>query len=538
MPKKILLHDQARGKLFAGLNILADAVRITLGPSGKTVALENRYGAPTVINSGVIVAREIELPDPFENMGAQMAREVASRTSEMAGDGTTTATILAQAMVQHGMKYVAAGFDPMEIKRGIDAAVGAMIVRLHANARKLASTEETINVGTISANGDRSIGEMIAQAMERVGPAGVIKAEEGRGLANELEVVEGMQFDRGYLSAYFINDQEKGRVLLDDPFILVCDKPVSAMTQLVHLLEQVARLGKPLLLVAPEVEGEALAMLVVNAMSGVLKACAVRAPGFGDNRRHLLEDIVTVTGDRLVSDETGLALDKVTIEDLGHARRVEVDRDSTAIIGGAGGQEKIRQRIELLKQQANEVGAIAGKAQFEERAARLAGGVALIRVGASTETEMKEKRSRVEDALHATRAAVLEGISPGGGVALLRARAVLDDLHLSSPAQQAGVRVVHRAVEEPLRQIVSGTGKEPDVVLDAVLQLEGNAGYNAATGVFGDMIAMGVIDPVKVTRLALTHAASIASLLLTTECLVAEVPAPPMQHEGPDGGMA
>ncbi|HJV84387.1 MAG TPA: chaperonin GroEL [Noviherbaspirillum sp.] len=522
--KRLLFHEEARGRLCTGLNILADAVRVTLGPKGRTVAIGNQYGAPIVINSGVVVAREISLPDPFENVGAQMAREVASKTSEMAGDGTTTATVLAQAMVQQGMKYVVAGFDPMDLKRGIDAAVEAVVARLKENSRTIASSQETVHVGTISANGDASIGEMIGQAMERVGRDGAIKAEEGRGMKNELEIVEGLQFDRGFLSPYFINEEEKTRVVLDDVLVLLYEKQISSINTLLPALEHVVKAGHPLLLITEDVSGDALATLVVNALRGALKVCAVKSPGFGDNRKAQLEDIAIVTGAKVISEEAGLSLEKISAQDFGHARRVEVDRENTTLIGGGGDPERIRQRIAQIRQETERAPSSFERNRLEERAAKLAGGVALIKIGASTETEMKEKRSRVEDALHATRAAVEEGVAAGGGVALLRTRPALDELRLANLAQQSGVKIVHRALEEPLRQILRNAGKDPDVIVDEVARGDGNFGYNAATEEYGDMIAMGVIDPTKVTRLGLQNAASIAGLILTTDCVVVEMP--------------
>ncbi|WP_292938006.1 chaperonin GroEL [Noviherbaspirillum sp.] len=534
--KSLLFHEQARGKLCAGLNILADAVKVTLGPKGRTVALGNPYGPPTIINSGVIVAREISLPDPFENVGAQMAREVAAKTSEMAGDGTTTATVLAQAIVQQGMKYVAAGFDPMDLKRGIDAAVEAVVARLKQNSRKVSSNQETVHVGTISSNGDASIGEMIAQAMERVGRDGAIKTEEGRGMKNELEVVEGLQFDRGYLSPYFINEEEKGRAVLDDALILIYEKQIASINALLPALEHVVKAGQPLLLIAEDISGDALATLVLNSLRGALKVCAVKSPGFGDNRKAQLEDIAIVTGAKVISEESGLSLEKISPQDFGHARRIEADRDATTLIGGAGDPERIQQRIAQIRQEIERSAGAYERTRLEERAAKLAGGVALIKIGASTETELKEKKSRVEDALHATRAAVEEGISAGGGVALLRARPALDGLKLGNLAQESGARIVHRALEEPLRQILKNAGKDPDVIVEDVAAGTGSFGYNAATEEYGDMMAMGVIDPTKVTRLGLQNAASIAGLILTTDCIVVERPGT-VEHGGEMAGL-
>ncbi len=524
--KKLLFHDQARIKICAGLNMLADAVKVTLGPRGRTVVLENRFGAPTVINSGVAVAREIELEDKFENVGAQMVREVAAKTSELAGDGTTTATVLAQAMVQQGMKFVAAGFDPMDLKRGIDTAVDIVIARLKQNSRQIRSNQEIAQVGTISANGDPAIGGMIAQALERVGQNGVIKSEEGRSMSNVLEIVEGLQIDRGYISPYFVTDLQKGRTILDDALILLHQKPISAISELLPILEQVIKAAQPLLIIAEDVSGDALATLVVNSLRGTLKVCAVKAPSFGDQRKAILEDIAVVTGARVVDAEAGLSLEKVTLQDLGRARRIEIERDTTTIIDGGGDPAKIADRIEQLRKEFERSDSAFERKQLEERGAKLSGGVALIRVGASTETEMKEKKSRVEDALHATRAAVEEGIGAGGGVALLRARNALENLQLHNMAQDAGVKIVRRALEEPLRQIVFNAGGEPDVVVEAVSDGVGDFGYNAADEKYGNMMEMGIIDPTKVTRLALTHATSIASLVLTTDCIVVEALSP------------
>jgi chaperonin GroEL len=522
--KVLLFHDAARDKICAGLNVLASAVRVTLGPKGRLVMLQRPYGAPTVINSGVAVAKEIQLDDPFENLGAQMAREVAAKTSEAAGDGTTTATVLAQAIVNEGLKYVAARLDPMDLKRGIDAAVDAVVTELKRRSKPCGTRQEIAQVGTISANGDTAIGEMIAEAMQKVGDNGVIKTEDGRAMVNELEVVEGMQFDRGFLSPYFVNDAEKQRVVLDDAYVLVHDKAVSSIRDLLPVLETIAREQRPLLLIAEDVTGEALATLVVNSLRGILKACAVKAPGFGDRRKAMLEDIAIMTGATVISEETGRALDKVTASELGRAHRVEIDKDATTLIGSAGAPEAVRARVAQIRKAIDETTSDYDRKQLEERAARLAGGVALIKVGASTETELKEKKSRVEDAVHATRAAVAEGIGPGGGVALLRARSALDDLRGATLAQDAGIRIVRRALEEPLRQIVANAGKDPSVVLERVLAGSDGFGYNLASDSYGDMLAMGVIDPTKVTRLGLQNAASIASLILTTDCVIVEAP--------------
>lgn len=524
--KEILFGEAAHAKLIRGMNILTDAVRVTLGPKARTVVLEKSFGAPTVINSGVIVAKEIELEDPFENMGAQMVREVAAKTSEVAGDGTTTATLLAAAIVNEGMKYVAAGMNPMDLKRGIDQAVEALIARLREAAKPCSGRTEIAQVAAISANNDPSIGAMVADAMEKVGREGVITVEDGKGLANELEVVEGTQFDRGYLSPYFINNPEKQSAVLDDVFVLLHDKKISTIRELLPLLEHVAKEAKPLLVVAEEVEGEALATLVVNSLRGVIKACAVKAPGFGDRRKAMLEDLAVLTGGTVVAEEAGLSLEKADASVLGRVRRVEVDKDNTTLIGGAGDAKAIAARVAQIKEQAKEATSDYDREKLEERAAKLSGGVALIRVGAATETEMKERKSRTDDALHATRAAVEEGILPGGGVALLRARLALQNLKGGNPDQDAGIRIVLRAVEEPLRQIVRNAGAEPAVVVERVLEGKDNFGFNAANGEYGDMVAMGVLDPCKVTRTALQNAASIAGLILTTDCMIARKPQP------------
>jgi chaperonin GroEL len=530
--KQLLFGETAHAKLVKGMNILADAVRVTLGPKARTVVLEKSWGAPSVINSGVIVAKEIELADPFENMGAQMVREVASKTAEVAGDGTTTATLLAAGIVTEGMKYVAAGMNPMDLKRGIDQAVACVVEELKRLAKPCATRKEIAQVGSISANNDASIGEMIADAMEKVGREGVITVEDGKGLANELELVEGTQFDRGFLSPYFINNAEKQSVVLEDVLILLHDKKISTIRELLPLLEHVAKLGKPLLIVAEEVEGEALATLVVNTLRGVIRSCAVKAPGFGDRRKAMLEDLAVLTGGRVVAEEAGLTLEKAEPTVLGRAKRVEIDKDDTTIIGGAGDPKAIDARVATIKQQVEEATSDYDKEKLQERAAKLAGGVALIRVGAATETEMKERKSRTDDALHATRAAVEEGILPGGGVALLRTRARVGELKGDNADQDAGIRIVLRALEEPLRQIVSNAGAEPAVVLQRVVEGEGDFGYNAASGEYGDLVAMGVLDPAKVTRAALQNAASIAGLILTTDCMIAKAP----EKEAAPGG--
>ncbi len=525
--KTVLFDESAHAKILRGVGVLADAVRVTLGPKARTVVLQSSFGPPTIINSGVIVAREIELEDPFENMGAQMVREVASRTSEVAGDGTTTATVLAQSIVLEGMKYVAAGMNPMDLKRGVDLAVQAVIAELERLAKPCATRTEIAQVATISANNDATIGELIADAMGKVGKDGVITVEDGSGLQSELEVVEGMRFDRGYLSPYFINVAEKQRAVLEEPFVLVCERKVDRIQDLLPLLEMVAKAGKPLLVIGEEVEGEALAALVVNSLRGVLKACAVKAPGFGDARKAMLQDIAVLTGGKLISEEIGLTLEKAQLEDLGSAKRVEIDRDDTTIIGGAGDPEQIDARVASLRLAVKDASSDYDREKLQERVAKLAGGVAVVKVGAATETEMKERKSRVEDALHATRAAVEEGILPGGGVALLRARSALGPMRGENLDQAAGIRIVARALEEPLRQIVINAGAEASVVVDRVVAGSGAFGYNAANGVYGDMMEMGVLDPRKVTRSALQNAASIAGLILTTACMVAAKPQPP-----------
>jgi chaperonin GroEL len=535
--KQLLFGEAAHAKLVKGMNILADAVRVTLGPKARTVVLEKSWGAPVVINSGVIVAKEIELEDRFENMGAQMVREVAARTSEVAGDGTTTATLLAAGIVTEGMKYVAAGMNPMDLKRGIDKAVESVVEELKRLAKPCATRTEIAQVASISANNDPSIGEMIAEAMEKVGREGVITVEDGKGLANELEVVEGTQFDRGFLSPYFINNAEKQSVVLEDVLILLHDKKIATIRELLPLLEHVAKVGKPLLVIAEEVEGEALATLVVNTLRGVIRSCAVKAPGFGDRRKAMLEDLAVLTGGMVVAEEAGLTLEKAEPTVLGRARRVVIDKDDTTIIGGAGDPKAIDARVAQIKQQVEEATSDYDKEKLQERAAKLSGGVALIRVGAATETEMKERKSRTEDALHATRAAVEEGVLPGGGVALLRTRARVGKLQGANADQDAGIRIVLRALEEPLRQIVSNAGAEPPVVLQRVVEGEGNFGYNAATGEYGDLVKMGVLDPCKVTRTALQNAASIAGLILTTDCMIAQLPQNPAAPMGGEGGM-
>ncbi len=521
--KQIVFQEEARARIVSGVAQLAHAVRGTLGPKARTVVLQRAFGAPTVINSGVVVAREVELADPLENMGAQMVREAAAKTSDVAGDGTTTATLLAQGIVVEGMKYVAAGMNPMDLKRGIDLAVEAVVAELKAMARPCATRTEIEQVATISANSDRAIGEIVANAMEKVGKEGVITVEDGSGLASELEVTEGMQFDRGYLSPYFVNT-DKQRAVLDDALVLVHDRKIATLNELLPVLELVAKAGKPLLIVAEDVESEALATLVVNLLRGVLRTCAVKAPGFGDRRKAMLEDIAVLTGGKVVSEEAGLKLESAKIADLGRARRIEVDKDDTTIIGGAGDAAKIAARVGELRAALKETKSDYDREKLQERIAKLAGGVAVVKVGAATEMEMKEKKSRVEDAVHATRAAVEEGVLPGGGVALLRARAKLEGLHGENADQDAGIRIVHRALEEPLRQIADNAGAEPSVVVSKVLAGAASFGYNALTGRYGDMVEMGVLDPCKVTRTALQNAASVAGLMLTTDCMIAEIP--------------
>jgi chaperonin GroEL len=522
--KDVKFHENARHKIIAGVNIMADAVKVTLGPKGRNVVLERSFGAPTVTKDGVSVAKEIELKDKFENMGAQMLKEVASKTSDVAGDGTTTATVLAQSIVQEGMKYVAAGMNPMDLKRGIDKAVEATVEQLKKFSKPCTTSKEIAQVGSISANADANIGQIIAEAMDKVGKEGVITVEDGKSLNNELEVVEGMQFDRGYLSPYFINNAEKQIAVLEDPYILLHDKKISSIRDLLPLLEQVAKAGKPLLIVAEEVEGEALATLVVNNLRGILKTCAVKAPGFGDRRKAMLEDIGILTGGTVIAEELGLKLETVTLKDLGRAKKIEIEKENTTLIDGAGEKKAIEGRVKNIRTQIEEATSDYDKEKLQERVAKLAGGVALIKVGAATEVEIKEKKARVEDALHATRAAVEEGIVAGGGVALIRARLAVGKLKGDNHDQDCGIKIVLRALEEPLRQIVANAGDEPSVVLNKVVEGKGNFGYNAATGEYGDLVEMGVLDPTKVARCALQNAASVAGLILTTDAMVAEAP--------------
>ena len=522
--KEVRFAEDARQRMFRGVNVLANAVKVTLGPKGRNVVLEKSYGAPTVTKDGVSVAKEIELKDKFENMGAQMVKEVASQTSDVAGDGTTTATVLAQAIMREGLKSVTAGMNPMDLKRGIDLGVTAATAEL-AKLSKPCDTDTWIaQVGAISANSDTSIGDIIANAMKKVGKEGVITVEDGSGLENELEVVEGMQFDRGYLSPYFINNQQTMSAELENPYILICDKKISNIRELLPILESVAKAGRPLLIVAEDVEGEALATLVVNNLRGIVKVAAVKAPGFGDRRKAMLQDIAVLTNGQVISEEIGLQLEKASIENLGQAKKVQVKKDDTTIIDGAGKASEIEARVEQIRKQIEETSSDYDKEKLQERVAKLAGGVAVIKVGAATEIEMKEKKARVEDALHATRAAVEEGIVPGGGVALVR---VLDKIAKTKGAnedQNQGLTIVRRAMEEPLRQIVTNSGDEASVVIAKVREGKDNYGYNAQTGEFGDMIEMGILDPTKVTRSALQNAASVASLLLTAEAMVAELP--------------
>src|SRR5512142_111156 len=522
--KEIKFHHHARQRIVAGANVLADAVKVTLGPKGRNVVLERSFGAPTITKDGVSVAKEIELKDKFENMGAQMVKEVASKTSDVAGDGTTTATVLAQSIVTEGMKYVAAGMNPMDLKRGIDKAVITAVEELKKISKPCTTSKEIAQVGAISANADPEIGKTISEAMDKVGKEGVITVEDGKGLENELDLVEGMQFDRGYISPYFINNPDKQVAVLDDPFILLHDKKISNIRDLLPVLEQVAKAGRPLLIVAEDVDGEALATLVVNNIRGILKTTAVKAPGFGDRRKAMLEDIAILTGGTVIAEEVGLSLEKATLQDLGRAKRIEIGKENTTIIDGAGDANAIKGRIAQINKQIDEVTSDYDREKLQERKAKLAGGVAVIKVGAATEVEMKEKKARVEDALHATRAAVEEGIVPGGGVALLRAKAAVAGLKGDNHDQDAGITIVLRAMEAPMRAIALNAGDEPSVIVNKVLEGKGSFGYNAASSEYGDMLAMGVVDPTKVTRTALQNASSIAGLMLTTACMVAELP--------------
>jgi len=536
--KEIRFGEDARAKILRGVNTLANAVKATLGPKGRNVVLEKSFGAPTITKDGVSVAKEIELADKFENMGAQMVKEVASKTSDVAGDGTTTATVLAQALIREGLKAVAAGMNPMDLKRGIDKAVIGAVAELKNLSKPSADNKSIAQVGTISANGDTNIGDIIAEAMNKVGKEGVITVEEGSGLENELDVVEGMQFDRGYLSPYFINNQQSQQVELEDPYILLHDKKISNVRELLPVLEGVAKAGKPLLIVAEEVEGEALATLVVNTIRGIVKVAAVKAPGFGDRRKAMLEDMAILTGGQVISEEVGLSLEKATIKDLGRAKKVVISKENTTLIDGAGEGKNIESRIAQIKAQIEETSSDYDREKLQERVAKLAGGVAVIKVGAATEVEMKEKKARVEDALHATRAAVEEGVVPGGGVALIRALDAIKKLKGENEDQNHGIVIARRAMEAPLREIVANSGDEPSVVLNKVAGGKGNYGYNAANGEYGDMVEFGILDPTKVTRTALQNAASIAGLVITTEAMVAEAPKKDEGHaHGPAGGM-
>jgi chaperonin GroEL len=531
--KDVVFGGEARARMVEGVNILANAVKVTLGPKGRNVVLERSFGAPTVTKDGVSVAKEIELKDKLQNMGAQMVKEVASKTSDIAGDGTTTATVLAQAIVHEGMKYVAAGMNPMDLKRGIDKAVHALVTELKKASKATTTSKEIAQVGSISANSDEAIGKIIADAMDKVGKEGVITVEDGKSLDSELEVVEGMQFDRGYLSPYFINNPEKQAALLDNPFVLLYDKKISNIRDLLPTLEQVAKSGRPLLIISEDVEGEALATLVVNTIRGILKVVAVKAPGFGDRRKAMLEDIAILTGGKVIAEEVGMSLEKVTLADLGSAKRIEVGKENTIIIDGAGAAADIEARVKQVRVQIEEATSDYDREKLQERVAKLAGGVAVIKVGAATEVEMKEKKARVEDALHATRAAVEEGIVAGGGVALLRAKQTAGAIKGDNADQDAGIKLVLKAIEAPLREIVYNAGGEASVVVAAVMAGKGNFGFNAANDTYGDMIEMGILDPTKVTRTALQNAASVASLMLTTECMVAEAP----KDEAAGGGM-
>jgi len=539
--KEVKFGEAARGAKLRGVNILADAVRVTLGPKGRNVVLDKSFGAPTVTKDGVSVAKEIELKDKFENMGAQMVKEVASKTSDVAGDGTTTATVLAQSMLREGFKAVAAGMNPMDLKRGIDKAVIATVKELHNMSKPCADHKEIAQVGTVSANSDESIGSIIAESMEKVGKEGVITVEEGKTLDNELEVVEGMQFDRGYLSPYFINDQDAMQTNMENPLILIHDKKISNIRDMLPVLEATAKASRPLLVIAEDVDGEALATLVVNNIRGIVKVCAVKAPGFGDRRKAMLQDLAILTGGQVISEEVGMSLESCSLDDLGSAKRVQVTKENTTVIDGGGSKDDIEGRVNQVRVQIEEATSDYDKEKMQERVAKLAGGVAVIKVGAATEIEMKEKKARVEDALHSTRAAVEEGVVPGGGVAFVRCLDVLAGVKGDNTDQDVGIDIVKRAVEEPLRQIVNNAGEEGSVVLNNVVAKKGNYGYNATTGEYGDMIEMGILDPTKVTRAALQNAASISGLMITTEAMVAEVPEdkpmPPMPGGGMDGGM-
>ena len=538
--KEVKFGEAARAAKMRGVNILSDAVKVTLGPKGRNVVLDKSFGAPTVTKDGVSVAKEIELKDKFENMGAQMVKEVASKTSDVAGDGTTTATVLAQSMLREGLKAVAAGMNPMDLKRGIDKAVVATVAQLQSISKPCADHKEIAQVGTVSANSDESVGSIIAESMEKVGKEGVITVEEGKTLENELEVVEGMQFDRGYLSPYFINDQDAMSADMENPMILIHDKKISNIRDMLPMLEATAKAGRPLLIIAEDVDGEALATLVVNNIRGIVKVCAVKAPGFGDRRKAMLQDLAILTGGQVISEEVGMSLEAASIDDLGSAKRVQITKENTTVIDGAGAKADIEGRVNQIRVQIDEATSDYDKEKMQERVAKLAGGVAVIKVGAATEIEMKEKKARVEDALHSTRAAVEEGVVPGGGVAFVRCLGVLEGVKGDNTDQDVGVSIVKRAIEEPLRQIVANAGAEGSVVLNNVAGKDGNYGYNASTGEYGDMIQMGILDPTKVTRAALQNAASISGLMITTEAMVAELPEdkaamPAMPGGGMDG---
>lgn len=537
--KDVKFGDSARSKMIAGVNILADAVKVTLGPKGRNVVIDRSFGAPHITKDGVSVAKEITLKDKFENMGAQLVREVSSKTNDIAGDGTTTATVLAQAILNEGIKSVTAGMNPMDLKRGIDLAVKTVVENIKQTAKPASDSKAIEQVGSISANSDTTVGKLIAEAMERVGKEGVITVEEGSGFEDALDVVEGMQFDRGYISPYFANKQDTLTAELENPFILLVDKKVSNIRELITVLEAVAKTGKPLLIIAEDVEGEALATLVVNNMRGIIKVCAVKAPGFGDRRKAMLQDIAILTGGTVISEEIGMQLDQTTLEHLGTAHKVTVSKENTVIVDGAGDANQISERVQQIRAQIEESTSEYDKEKLQERVAKLAGGVAVIKIGAATEVEMKEKKDRVDDALHATRAAVEEGVVAGGGVALVRAAKALDGVTGANDDQNVGINILRRAIEAPLRQIVANAGDEPSVVINAVKNGEGNYGYNAATGEYGDMLEMGILDPAKVTRSALEHAASVAGLMLTTECMITEIPEekPAMPDMGGMGGM-
>ena len=538
MAKEVRFGDEARQRMLKGVNVLASAVKVTLGPKGRNVVVEKSFGAPTVTKDGVSVAKEIELEDKFENMGVQMVKEVASQTSDAAGDGTTTATVLAQAILREGLKSVAAGFNPMDLKRGVDKASVALVAQLKELSQPCEDDKSIAQVGAISANADHEIGSIIADAMNKVGKEGVITVEEGSALENELDVVEGMQFDRGYLSPYFINDQQSQSAELENPFVLIHDKKISNIRDLLPLLENVAKSGRPLLIIAEDVEGEALATLVVNNIRGIVKVAGVKAPGFGDRRKAMLQDIAILTGGQVISEEVGLSLEKATLSDLGEAKKIQVSKENTTIIDGAGSSDDIKGRVAQINKEIEESSSDYDREKLQERVAKLAGGVAVIKVGAATEIEMKEKKARVEDALHSTRAAVEEGVVAGGGVALIRALSAFDNLQGDNDDQNVGINILRRAIEEPLRQIVANAGQDASVVLNEVAAGEGNYGFNAASGEYGDMVEMGIIDPTKVTRLALQNASSVAGLLITTEAMVAEVPKDDPPMAAPDmGGM-